>query len=170
MHRSIRLSAFILILLAGGLLWPACSAQANDAEGEGTSTDSQEVMAKVNGQEITEAELLEEADQELQQAEAQLESCKAEYERNKFQILETNLKGAVDNRLIEAEAEKRGVSKEDLMAAEVDAMVQPVTDEDVDTWSEPGASAGALEGRGRSADPPVPVQRAAAGRLRRVRG
>ena len=127
--RWLALSVFTLALALGGLLFPACSAQANDQ-----AAGDKEVVAKVNGEEITQADLEEQASQQLTQVDAQLEACQADAERNRFQILETAMKEAVEEKLIEAEAAKRGISKEELVAAEIDAEVQPVTDADVDAW------------------------------------
>lgn len=132
--KSLVFGLLTFTLFLGGFLLPACSAQ------EGASAGSQDsggkVLAKVEGKEITEQEVLDKAQAQLEQAEAQLVQCQADYERSKYQILESSVREMVDDVLLQNEAAKRGISKEELVAAEVDGAVQEVTDEEVDTWYE----------------------------------
>jgi protein-disulfide isomerase len=134
--KSLGLGLLTLALLVGGFLLPACSAQEGSAEGVGggQALNDSDVLATVNGQDITVADVREQAGNQLEQVEAQLVQCQTNYERNRYQALESGVQQVIENQLLEAEAEKRGISKEDLVAAEVDATIQPVTDEEAQGW------------------------------------
>lgn len=132
--RASRLWLPALALLLGGVLLPACSAQ--EAGGQGGGDTGAKVLAKVNDQEITEADAQDNAKDQLEQAEAQLVQCQANYERSKYQIMEASVRGMVEDRLLEAEAAERGITKEELIQAEVDGTLSEVTDEQVDAWYE----------------------------------
>jgi len=129
--KRLGLGLLTFALLVGGFLLPACSAQEGSAESAGGDS---EVLAKVNGEEITLGDVRERATQQLEQVEAQLVQCKANYERSRFEVLDNNVQGIVEDQLLEAEAAERGISKDDLVAAEVDAVVEPVTDEQAQAW------------------------------------
>jgi protein-disulfide isomerase len=133
--KSLVFGLLTFALLMGGFLLPACSAQEGGAADSGSSgDDGSKVLAKVDGKEITRQEVLDNAKAQMEQAEAQLTQCQANYERAKYQIVEASVREMVDNALLDAEAAKRGISRDELVAAEVDGMVAEVTDEDVDTW------------------------------------
>ena len=135
--KTLGLGLLTVALLLGGFLLPACSAQEDGVATEGAQADQgSEVLAKVAGEEITESEVEEKAQQQLQQAEAQLVQCQTKYERDRFEIMENATRQLVQDKLIEAEAAERGISSEDLLAAEVDAAIQPVTDEEAQAWYE----------------------------------
>lgn len=133
--KSLGLGFLTFALLAGGFLLPACSAQEGSAEavGGGDAGDA-EVLATMNGEDITLGDVREEVGNQLEQVEAQLVQCQANYERSRYQALEGGVRQVVESRLLDAEAEKRGISKEDLLAAEVEAVVEPVTDEQAEAW------------------------------------
>lgn len=130
--KSLGLGLLTFALLAGGFLLPACSAQEGSAAGAGEG-DS-EVLAKLNDKDITLADVREEAKDQIEQVEAQLIQCQANYERSRYQVLEQGVKSVIENQLLEAEAEKRGISKDDLVAAEVDGTLSELTDEETKAW------------------------------------
>jgi protein-disulfide isomerase len=113
----------VLALLGLGAFLPACSAQGSNGGGEAAGGD--EVVAQIDGKPVTMADLEEAASPQLKRLEA---------ERHK--ILESTLSQVVEQRLLEAEAEARGVSVEELLKAEVEDKISEVTDEDVDKWYE----------------------------------
>jgi protein-disulfide isomerase len=125
--------AIALTLLLGGI---ACSAKADhhEAMDKKESMSGDEVLARVNGKDITAAQVSESVSADLERAEAQLNAARAEYERNKFSIMESGVKQVIEDRLLEAEAAKRGVTKEELVATEIEAAAPAVTDADVDAW------------------------------------
>jgi protein-disulfide isomerase len=129
--RWLAVTAIAAGLVGSAVLLPACSAQTGSAmEGDAPSG----VLARVNGQDVTEAEVTEKSKPLLDNAEAQLNRCQADYKQARYEIYENGVKQVIEERLIAAEAQKRGVSAEDLVATEVTNKLQPVTDADVDAW------------------------------------
>ncbi len=110
----------ILALFGLGTL-PACSAPDTSAQ----PAKAPEAVAQIDGKPVTMADLEQKASRELKQLEAQ-----------RRQILEGALNALIEDKLVEAEAAKRGLTAQDLVKAEVDAKVAPVSDTDVDTWYE----------------------------------
>lgn len=96
----------------------ACSPAA-DAQGQARETRPT-VLATVNGTPITEAEIA------SSDAIANLER---DYRRNRHALLEEAVKAEVQNRILEAEAKERGVSKEQLLSG---ITPEPVSQEAVD--------------------------------------
>lgn len=80
-------------------------------------------VAEIDGRAVAWEELQEHVAAELQQLEIQ-----------RHQLLESALDTLVEQRLLEAEAARRGLSPEDLLEAEVASAVEAVTDEQVDAW------------------------------------
>jgi protein-disulfide isomerase len=123
----------VLVLTAALGFWlPACSAQdrpAKDtkqtsmAKAEGGSA---EVLAVVNGKTVTRADV-------EKNAEEQFKALEREYQQNKHQLTENTLEQAVRERLLEAEAASRGISREQLLT---EIKAAPVTDADVDAFYE----------------------------------
>ena len=120
----------LTLVLALGVSLPACSAQGSATKEKGkTATaqgDGKEVLATVNGKPITEADVRTAAADTFQQIERQ-------YEQNKREVLENELDQLIQERMLEAEAAARGVSKEQLLA---DIKPAAVTDADVDAFYE----------------------------------
>ncbi len=125
--RARRLAGVVSVsVLALGAWLPACAAE--------QKSDDKQVLAEVDGQAITEAQVRQEAPQGFQQLEAQLAQCKAAYEKGQHEALENGLKQVVENRLIEAEAKAKGMTAEAYLAAE--GKVTEVTDADADKFYE----------------------------------
>jgi len=110
----------LVLLLALGVYLPACAQQKAAASG------SNQVLAVVDGKPVTETD--------VRQANAeQFKALDREYQNNLHQLLENSLEQAVQNRLIDAEAAARKVSKDQLLAEIKPAVV---TDADVDAFYE----------------------------------
>jgi protein-disulfide isomerase len=108
----------LLLSLALGVL-PACAQQKADA-------GSGKVLAVVDGKPVTEAE--------VRQANAdQFKALDHEYQQNLHQLLETGLETVVQDRLLEAEAASRHMTKDQLVA---EIKPAPVTDAEVDAFYE----------------------------------
>lgn len=113
----------LLLVAALGVL-PACAQQ--KAAAAGSASGSNQVLAVVNGKPVTEAD--------VRQANAdQFKALDREYQQNVHQLLENSLDQAVQDRLLEAEAASRKVTKDQLLAE-----IKPaaVTDADVDAFYE----------------------------------
>jgi len=120
--------SLLALALALGVYLPACSAE--DKKGgqkAGTQKeDAGQALARVNGKVITEGEVHAEAADQF----AQLDR---EYQQRKHEIVEAQLKKMVQDRLVEAEAAARKVSK-DAVLAEVKPAA--VTDADAEAFYE----------------------------------
>ncbi len=112
--------AVILLLALGAWLPSACSAQDKGAKGSGG------VLAVVNGQPITEADV-------RSSAAEQFKGLQREYEKNSHDLLESSLQAVIQERLVLAEAKARGVTKDQILA---EIKPAPVTDADVDAFYE----------------------------------
>lgn len=106
----------LLLILALGVFLPACSAQ-DKPKGD---------LARVDGKAITEADVLKGSADQFAQLEKQ-------YNKQKHDLLEAQLDQVIQDRLLEAEAAAKKVTKEQLLA---DLKPAPVTDADVDSFYE----------------------------------
>jgi protein-disulfide isomerase len=136
--RGAVLALLTAAIVFGGLLLPACSAQQETAA-QPTTEDAEtmspdEVLARVGGEEITFGQIQEKAAPQLEQVDMQLLACQAGAEEQRNQVIEASLRQAVQDRVLEAEAKERGVTAEELVAAEVDSKVGEITDADVDAF------------------------------------
>jgi protein-disulfide isomerase len=117
-----------LLMLALALMFylPACSAQVKNASKAGSQEDPGQVVARVNGKTITAADVHAEGADQFDQLER-------EYLQRRHEILESELKKVVQDRLLDAEAAARGVSKDKLLAE-----IKPgeVTDADAEAFYE----------------------------------
>ena len=84
------------------------------------------VLAVVDGKPITEADV-------ERSAAADFEALDRDYAQKHYDLLEANLNQLIEQRLIAAEAKKRGATEQDVLA---DIQAKPVTDADVDSFYE----------------------------------
>ncbi len=91
-----------------------------------------EVMGMVNGREITFSDLPE----KMHEAIADMDN---EAAQRRLHLLWTGFERAIDERLMQAAAKKRGIRVADLLKAEVDEKFSPVTDADVKQFYEDAA-------------------------------
>jgi protein-disulfide isomerase len=92
------------------------------------------VVAKFNGALITEPELQKAAARDFEQLEMQRLQFQANYDRARHQILETSLSRLLEDKLLEAEAAKRGISRDQLLGAELQGKVKEPAQEDVNAY------------------------------------
>lgn len=111
----------LALALALGAWLPAC-AQAEDAKASGSA----QVIAVVNGQPITEAQVRE-------NGAAQFKQLERDFEQQKYQLLQGQLEQMIQERLLEAEAKAKGVTKEQLIA---DIKPAEVNDAAIDAFYE----------------------------------
>lgn len=97
---------------------PATGAAASATRSGDLSPDT--VVAKVNNENITLAQVDEEAKPELQQLDKQ-----------RFDIRKQHLNGLITQKMVKAEAASRGMTDEQLIKAEVDDKVTPPSDEEI---------------------------------------
>ncbi len=110
----------LVLFFALGVWLPACSAQDNAKKADAkAAAGSGAVLAVVNGKPITEAEVRESLDS---QAKQQLQ-----------EILENGMQRLIEERLLEADAAARGMTKEAVIA---EIKPAPVTDAEVDAFYE----------------------------------
>ena len=99
----------------------ACLAAADDHDPQ--------LVAKVAGKEVTQAEL-----EEL------LATQLAQLDRQRQQLLEQGVGPLVERKLLEHEAEVRGTSLEEMVQAEIDAKSTEITDAEAEAWYEQNRS------------------------------
>lgn len=89
-------------------------------------------LAIINGQELTETEVRTAAAAELEAIQAERLQFEASTKQKEHDALEQALNGIIADRVIQVEAGRRGVSPEELLAAEVDANVAEPTAAEMD--------------------------------------
>lgn len=116
----------LALFLALGVFLPTCSAQDKAKAEAKASADSGQVLAVVNGKPITEADV-------RASAAEQFKALDREYKQNVHQLLENSLDQTIQDKIVEAEAAARKVTKEQLLAE-----IKPatVTDAEVDAFYE----------------------------------
>jgi protein-disulfide isomerase len=110
------LCAVLMPILAATPGFSGC--QAADKQG------SSGVLATVDGKAITEADV-------RKSAPGDFESLEHEYAQKRYDLLQSNLDKLIQQRLVAAEAARRGSTEEDVLAS---VEPQPVTDADVDLF------------------------------------
>jgi len=113
--------SFALIIVLTGCSVPEAAVYAD--RGETETTDR--VLAVVGDLEITEAEVT-----DLMAAQL------GKLEQERYSILKQGVDSLVADRLVELEAEKRGITVEELIAQELEAKVSEPTDAEVDAFYE----------------------------------
>jgi protein-disulfide isomerase len=116
----------LVLSLTLGAALPACAQDKGKKMMDAKATGSSNVLAVVNGKNITEAD--------LQSAAAdQFQALEREYQQKKHELIEAQLTQVIQDRLLEAEAAARGISKDALLAE-----IKPteVTDAEVDAFYE----------------------------------
>lgn len=128
-----RLASTAALLL--GVAWlGACGPE---RPGQDADADDERVMATIDGEPVTMADVREEAGDQLAQMDLQ-------YRTQRHELLETALQNIVRERLVEEAARERGVTPDDYLASENGASLE-VTEEQVTRWYE--RNQGSLGGR-----------------------
>lgn len=126
------------IVLAG--LWVAmscCQAQSHSAS---KPTGDEEVVAVVQGKALTQADLLEKSQTDLDNLALQLREFEARQKQDRYDALRRNLDALIADRLLQLEADAQSVSVDDLIAAEVTAKLTQPTEADIDNVYEANKS------------------------------
>ncbi len=122
-HRT--LSSVLALAIGVGILMLACADQVKAMPGDKTGGSTQ-VLAVVNGESVTDADV-------RGNAAAQLTQLERDYEQKKHQLLQSQLEQMIEDRLLEVEAAALGVTKERILA---DLKPAVVTDAAVDAFYE----------------------------------
>jgi protein-disulfide isomerase len=93
-------------------------------------------LASVDGVAITETQVLKESSDDLDSLDLQMLRSKATFERNKHDILERSLNRLVEEKLLKAEAAKRGITETELVGKEITELVKEPTNEQIDAFYE----------------------------------
>jgi protein-disulfide isomerase len=116
-------SGAMALALGLGVLLPAC---ADQAKAKPEAAGGTQVLAVVDGKPITDADV-------RGNAAAQFTQLERDYEQQKYQLLQGQLEQMIQDRLLDAEAATRKVTKEQLLA---DLKPAAVTDAAVDAFYE----------------------------------
>jgi len=120
----------VLLLFIGG---PELYAQKSAAPKQQKLPGSKQ-LATVDGVAITETQAREESAASLDLIELQNLRAKAIAARNERQILEESVERIIEEKLLRAETEKQGISKEELLAREVQQKISEPTPEEVESF------------------------------------
>src|SRR5678816_4469154 len=94
------------------------------------------VVATVNGQKITEQQLLKAAAGDLSKLDSNKPQPQSAYERARLEILWRNLNSIIEDKLIDAQVAKGSLTREELLNAEVDSNVETPSPEEVEQFYE----------------------------------
>jgi protein-disulfide isomerase len=97
-------------------------------------------LAVVNGETVTEQQVKDLAAKDLENLELHKLQADAGYERDQHAIVERALEGIIQDKLLEAEAKKRGVTPQALITSEVDSKVIPPSNFEVTAFYETNKS------------------------------
>ena len=122
-HQDVAWTGLLLTSLAIAGCSPAQSEPRIEYQG---STDTAAVLATVDGQPLTVSDLSEEV-------QARLKALEFQYLNQRHQLLDGAVRGLLAQRLLEEEAERQGISLNQLIGAMTDGDIS-VTQEDVATW------------------------------------
>jgi len=134
--RAAVLAALPIISLGGcDKSKPPPSSNTTVATPGATSTESapDTVVATINGQPLTSAEL----DEELK---TQMQDLDQQYQRQKFQMRRSGLEQVIFRRLVQAEAKKKGVSEEQYLKSEIDDKVPQPSEQKIKEFFDQNAS------------------------------
>ena len=92
--------------------------------------------AVVNGETITADQVKKAAANDLENLELRKLQAESQFERDQHTIYERTLTRIIDNKLLDAEAKKRGVNVEDLLRSEVESKVTPPTEKEISDFYE----------------------------------
>jgi protein-disulfide isomerase len=93
-------------------------------------------LASVDGVAITETQVLKKSADDLDSLELEILRSKATFARNKHDILQRSLNQLVEERLLKAEADHRGITEAELVEKEITKFVKEPTDEQIDAFYE----------------------------------
>jgi protein-disulfide isomerase len=95
-----------------------------------------QVVASVQGVAITTDDLNKAAAADFENIELQKKQLEAQYAQARHQILETNLKRIIQDKLFSAEAAKRGITKDQLIKLEITDKLKEPTQKEIDDYYE----------------------------------
>ncbi len=130
MRSSLRAAAVFVLILSG-----VCPGNQLLCGQKRSSTSGKQV-ASVDGAAITEAQVRAAVTADLDSLELQVLKSKASFTRREHAILEKSLDDLIEEKLLQSEAARRGISKEELLARELRQNAQEPTEKEIDAFYE----------------------------------
>jgi predicted DsbA family dithiol-disulfide isomerase len=118
----------------GGIFFLVLASMVQSLHGQNNKTGGARELGSVDGVAITETQVRSNGAGDLDSLELQQLKEKAVFARNEQEILEKSLAQLIEEKLLQSEAAKRGITKEELLAAEVKSGVKEPTDQEVDSF------------------------------------
>ena len=122
------LSCVLACAVLAGCTSEATTSRTSGVAGTPNASGDDATLATLSGTPVTLLDLRERVGERLDQLDNQ-------YQQRRHELIEQTLKQVLDDRLLEEEAEARGLSVDELIAAEVEGKSE-VTDEEVTVWYE----------------------------------
>ena len=98
--------------------------------------EASEILAEVQGTKIVRSEVEAEASQALEQLDLERVQFEAQQVRKRHQAIERALAKLTSEKVVDLEAEARGISREDLIRQEADEKIEPPTEEEIEAYYE----------------------------------
>lgn len=104
----------------------------NEQSASAEEPDAKKVVAVIDGVPVTHSELESAAVTDIDGLELRRLEFEAKQKQNRYQILRKNLDDLIANKLFDREARERGISRDELLAAEIEGQVAEPTEEEID--------------------------------------
>jgi protein-disulfide isomerase len=118
----------------GCIIFLVLASMSQSLHGQTDKTGGSRELGSVDGIAITETQVRNNGAGSMDSLELQELRAKAVFARNEQEILEISLTQLIEEKLLESEAAKRSITKEELLAAEVKSGAKEPTDEEVDSF------------------------------------
>lgn len=135
MKMMLRVKLYLSLLLLI-LLGSSCQAGPENQASASAQSDPEKVLARWNDTVITRKQVEQAAAEKLEEMKLERLRFEAEQRQERHQLLNQTLEQLVAEKLLEKEAVAQGISREQLIASQVQAQVAPPTVEEVEAFYE----------------------------------
>jgi protein-disulfide isomerase len=115
-----------------GIFMLASFSMSQSLHGKNDKTGGVRELGSVDGTAITETQVRDNGAGDLDTLEMDQLKAKAAFARTEHEILEKSLTQIIEDKLLQSEATKRGITKDELLQAEVKSKIEEPTDEEVE--------------------------------------
>jgi protein-disulfide isomerase len=122
---------FLCILVLAG---SGCLSAPKTVKKQAASSAAARKLATVDGVAITETQVREESASSLASLDLQVLKEKAAAAQKEHEILEGSVERLIEDELLQAEAAKAGITKEELLSREIEKKVKEPTDEEIEAF------------------------------------
>ncbi len=131
-RQIVKIVSLLCLLLSG--IYPLAAQEPTSPKPPGPAASKPMVVAVFNGTSITDEDLRKVSAADLDRLSMDVDQMNTNISRLAHQILETNLLRLLQDKLFEAEAAKRGISKDAFLEKELQGKIKEPSEQDVNTF------------------------------------